>query len=421
MSLRSVHSASLRRPSKGDALLTTLLTGFFGPVYRIFLKLVGAQPDPSKGKTDSPSPLSLLLGLSLGLLFLPGCGSESPDPASVSGTNRLPFSPRTYAIQRAPTPPTIDGRLTETAWAEADWTAPFVNSQGRNQPSPPFQTRAKMMWDDTYLYVAAQLEESDVRATFTTRDTSIWRENAFELFIDPDGDTHNYYEYQINARETQWDLLLTKPYRDAETPRISAWDIRGLKKGVTVQGTLNEPSDTDEGWTVELALPWSVLAETAPNAQPPQDGDQWRLNLTRMQWPVTVTDGNYVQDTTDSGAFAWSPQGGTGNYHKPERWGIVEFSTAPTNAPADTVRVPPNERVKWALRRLYYRQNAYREANGTYASSLRALNAADISLENRTFNPRLQTTQSSYEITASGANGASVHIRHDGKVWTTTE
>jgi hypothetical protein len=275
------------------------------------------------------------------------------------------------------------------------------------------------MWDDTYLYVAAQLEEPDVRASFTTRDTSIWRENAFELFIDPNGDTHNYYEYQINARETQWDLLLTKPYRDEETPRISAWDIRGLKKAVAVRGTLNDPSDTDEGWTVELALPWSVLEETAPNAQPPQDGDQWRLNLTRMQWPVTVENGNYVRDTTDRGAFAWSPQGGTGNFHKPERWGIVEFSDAPTNATADSVRVPPNEHVKWALRRLYYRQNAFQEEHGAYTSSLSALNAGDISLEDRPFDPSLQTTQSSYEITTPGANGTTVHIRHDGKVWTT--
>jgi hypothetical protein len=347
-----------------------------------------------------------------------GCGDESGE-ATVSPPDRIPFQPRTYAVQRATTAPTIDGQLTDASWSETEWTAPFVDSRGRDSPAPPHRTRAKLMWDDTYLYVAAQLEEPDVRASFTTRDTSIWRENAFELFIDPDGDTHNYYEYQINARETQWDLLLTKPYRDEETPRISAWDIRGLKKAVAVRGTLNDPSDTDEGWTVELALPWSVLEETAPNAQPPQDGDQWRLNLTRMQWPVTVENGNYVRDTTDRGAFAWSPQGGTGNFHKPERWGIVEFSDAPTNATADSVRVPPNEHVKWALRRLYYRQNAFQEEHGAYTSSLSALNAGDISLEDRPFDPSLQTTQSSYEITTPGANGTTVHIRHDGKVWTT--
>ncbi len=366
-------------------------------------------------------PRRLLVLWMLGGLVLSGCGDPSSESLSSSNRDLLPYNPRTYAVQRAATAPTIDGDLTDPSWAAAAWTAPFVDSRGRNRAAPPYRTRAKMMWDDSYLYVAAQLEEPHVRASFTTRDTSIWRENAFELFIDPDGDTHNYYEYQINARETQWDLLLTKPYRDADTPRLSAWDIRGLKKAVAVQGTLNDPSDTDEGWTVELALPWSVLAEMAPDGQSPEVGDQWRLNLTRMQWPVTVEDERYVQDTTDSGAFAWSPQAGTGNYHKPERWGIVEFSDAPTNAPSDSVRVPPNEHVKWALRRLYYRQNAYEDEHGSYASSLSTLNADAISLENRSFDPSLQTTQSSYEITAPGANGTTVHIRHDGKVWITKD
>jgi hypothetical protein len=358
----------------------------------------------------------LVVGL-FGLLGLGVFAIGAPGAVSPEATERLPFNPRTYTIQRAASPLQIDGHLDEGAWTEAPWTAPFVNSIGRDAPAPPFRTQAKMMWDERYLYVAAKLEEPHVRAAFTTRDTTVWRENAFELFIDPNGDTHHYYEYQINARETQWDLLLTKPYRDGGTA-LSAWDIRGLKKGVAVQGTLNDPSDDDESWTVELALPWSVLAEAASDGRP-ADGDQWRMNLTRMQWPVTVVDGEYVQDSTDSDASSWSPQGGSGNFHKPERWGIIEFSDAPVGSAPDSVRISSTERAKWALRRLYYRQNDHREEHGTYASSLRALDASEISLDDRPFDPVLQTTQSGYEITAPGANGLTVHIRHDGKVWTT--
>lgn len=355
-----------------------------------------------------------------GLLVVAGCvGDEAAGTTAADFADRPPFNPRTYAVHRIASPPTIDGRLTDDGWQQAAWTAPFVNSRGRDEPAPPFQTRAKMMWDDDFLYVAAELEEPHVRASFTTRDTSVWRENAFELFIDPTGDTHNYYEYQINARETQWDLLLTKPYRDGGIP-ISAWDIRGLKKGVAVQGTLNDPSDTDDGWTVELALPWSVLAEAAPEAQPPRDGDQWRMNLTRMQWPATVSDGTYVRDTTSNDASAWSPQV-DGGFHMPERWGIVEFVDTPVGTDADSVRIPRNERVKWALRRLYYRQRSYRDENGTYAPSLDALNAAEVSLREGAFEPSLTATQSLYEITAPGPNGTVVHIRHDGYVWTTEE
>jgi len=356
-----------------------------------------------------PALLGLcLLGLSVG----PCLGTPGTAPP-----DSLPFNPRTYAIQRAPTAPTIDGRLTDDAWTRASWTAPFVNSEGRDRPAPPFRTRAKLMWDDRYLYLAAELEEPDVRASFTTRDTTVWRENAFEVFIDPTGDTHHYYELQINARETQWDLLLTKPYRDGGVP-ISAWDLRGLKKGVAVQGTLNDPSDTDAGWTVELALPWSVLAEAAPNAEPPSDGDRWRLNLTRMQWPTSVVDGAYLRDTSSNDASAWSPQG-PGTFHMPERWGIVEFSDAAVGTPSGSVPVRRIERIEWALRRLYYRQNAYEDEHGTYAASLRALDASSLSLDERAFSPTLQTTQSTYEITAPSGTGRTVHIRHDGTVWTT--
>jgi hypothetical protein len=366
--------------------------------------------------TFRPRPLVLVLPLVLGAV-LSGCAGDASAPDAANFAERLPFQPRTYAAQRAPSPPTIDGRLTEAAWSRAAWTAPFVNSEGRDRPAPPFRTRAKMMWDDRYLYLAARLEEPDVRASFTTRDTTVWRENAFEVFIDPTGDTHHYYEFQINARETQWDLMLTRPYRDGGVP-ISAWDLRGLKKGVAVQGTLNDPSDTDTSWTVELALPWAVLAEAAPDAEPPSGGDRWRINLTRMQWPASVVDGAYVRDTTGNDAAAWSPQG-QGSFHMPERWGVVEFSDAAVGADADSVRVTRTGRLKWALRRLYYRQRAHRSAHGTYAASLDALGAGKVPAPDG-FAPTLRATQSLYEITTPGPDGTVLHIRQDGRVWTTT-
>jgi hypothetical protein len=72
----------------------------------------------------------------------------------------------------------------------------------------------KMVWDDEYLYVAAEMEEPDIWATLTERDSVIFHDNDFEVFIDPDGDTHAYYELEVNALATAWDLMLLKPYRD---------------------------------------------------------------------------------------------------------------------------------------------------------------------------------------------------------------
>ena len=87
-----------------------------------------------------------------------------------------------------------------------------------------------MLWDDKYLYIGAAMVEPHVWATLTERDAVIYHDNDFEVFIDPDGDTHLYYEIEINALGTVWDLLLVRPYRDGG-PAIDAWDVRWTADG----------------------------------------------------------------------------------------------------------------------------------------------------------------------------------------------
>ena len=126
----------------------------------------------------------------------------------------------------------------------------------------------KMLWDDDYFYIAGYLEEPQLWATLTQRDSIIYMDNDFEVFIDPDGDTHNYYEMEMNALNTVWDLFLVRPYRDGG-PAITSWDIKGLKTAVKLNGTINDSGDKDKGWFVEIAIPWDVLKEAAvPKAAP---------------------------------------------------------------------------------------------------------------------------------------------------------
>jgi len=99
-------------------------------------------------------PIVAAAGL-LACLGLAGCGGDAAAPSDVAFTERRPFAPRTYVAQRTSAAPTIDGNLTDDAWTRAAWTAPFVNSDGRDRPAPPFRTRAKMTWDDRFLYLAA--------------------------------------------------------------------------------------------------------------------------------------------------------------------------------------------------------------------------------------------------------------------------
>jgi hypothetical protein len=332
---------------------------------------------------------------------------------------KLPFAPKHAIVSRATAPVTIDGTLDDAAWQAAPWSDDFVDIQGTDALRPRFRTRAKMLWDDNYFYVAAELDEPDIWGTLTERDSVIFRDNDFELFIDPDGDTHNYYELEVNVLGTPWDLLLPQPYRDGGSA-IHGWDIAGLKVGVNVRGTLNHPGDRDQAWTVEIAMPWKALSEAAPGRRSPKAGEQWRVNFSRVEWLIDIKDGAYVKRLDASTGkslpednWVWSPQGAI-NMHMPERWGYVQFADTPTA----TFVEDQNERVKWALRRLYYRQRRYAAAhNGQYATDLATLDAATISVDGVAFKPSMQVTDSLYEISAPGFNGATVRIRQDGKVW----
>jgi hypothetical protein len=249
---------------------------------------------------------------------------------------RLPLG-RSYVCHWSPGPVTIDGLLDDSAWASAPWSEEFIDIVGDTAPAPPLRTRFKLLWDSTYLYVAAELEEPHVWATITARDAIIYRDDDFEVFIDPDGDGLNYYEIEINALGTVWDLLLVRPYREGG-PAITAWDIRGLRSAVHVDGTLNDPSDTDGGLIVEMALPWAVLVQAAKSRRLPTDGEEWRMNFSRVEWDVAVEDGAYRKILDPASGrprhehnSAWAPQGAV-NMHLPERWGTVRFRDARATA-----------------------------------------------------------------------------------------
>src|SRR6266540_3885797 len=336
-----------------------------------------ARAHRSNGMRLRAARLSLLCVLA----FAPvGAQREAAD------LEALPFAPRSYVCYRAPSRLNIDGKLDEPVWTAVSWSDAFVDIEGDGRPVPRFRTRMKMSWDDEYFYVAAEMEEPDVWATLTERDSVIFHDNDFEVFIDPDGDTHAYYELEVNALGTVWDLLLMKPYRDGGSA-INGWDIEGLRVGVDVRGTVNQTTDRDEGWTVEIAMPWKILREAAPDRRPPKAGDRWRVNFSRVQWQVDVADGRYAKrlrpgthDPLPENNWVWSPQGAI-NMHMPERWGYVQFANVAAGSGPESFVDDPNERVKWALRRLYYRQRPFRDANGRYAATLDALHGSDIRMD----------------------------------------
>jgi hypothetical protein len=367
-------------------------------------------------------------------------GQQFLPPPALIGERRFPvpaiaYAPRTYACARALAPLQIDGVPDEPDWQAAPWTEEFGDIEGPARPAPRFRTRARMLWDDTFFYVSAEMEEPDLWATYDRRDMVIFHEHDFEVFIDPDGDTHEYYELEMNALNTIWDLLLLRPYRDGG-PAVNAWDIAGLRTAVHLDGTINDPRDRDRGWSVEIAIPWSVLAECAHRASPPLAGDQWRVNFSRVEWRIDPREVGYEKRKDPATGkplpednWTWSPQGLVA-MHYPEMWGLVEFcdtrpgasSPAGASDPVVTpgaagrsalgVRPESDAAAKWTLRLAYYAEKELFEREGRFSvdpQELPGFPARPVDL---------RVTQSSFEATVPSTDGrGTLHIRSDGRTW----
>ncbi len=370
--------------------------------------------------------LALFLTIMTGLLPLTG----SLNSSLLYRVEEPAISPaaRYYMCFRTSQPLTIDGRLEEDAWKKVYWSEDFIDIQGKSKPKPRYKTRVKLLWDDDYFYIGAELEEPQVWATLTKRDSIIYQDNDFEVFIDPDGDSHLYYELEINALNTVWDLLLVKPYRDGG-PAIHSWDIQGLKTAVAVNGTLNDPKDKDKGWTVEIALPWEVLKEASPFKKRPEPGESWRLNFSRVEYRVKIVDGSYQKEKDPTTGrdlpednWTWAPQGLI-NIHYPEMWGYVQFTATEAGRAKEYCDEDQDAEVKWALRKIYYRQRKLYSEQGKWAERWEDLNlTGDRQLKVKDFGypPLIMATDSLFEAIYIGKDGQKWHIRQDGLIWKTS-
>ncbi len=334
--------------------------------------------------------LVVILFLSISLLSPPIVPLSSPAPP-VADNPYLP--PKGYVCYRAHQPIEVDGRIDEDEWKDAPWSDPFEDIEGDKRPKPRYRTRVKMLWDDQNLYIAAQLEEPHVWGTLRQHDSVIFKDNDFEVFIDPDGDNHLYGELELNALNTTWDLLLSKPYKD-QGKAIDAWEITGLRTAVHVDGTLNDPSDTDRGWSVEIAWPWKSLLELTNRPIPPADGDQWRINFSRVEWEHSIVAGQYrkVKGKREEN-WVWSPQGVI-DMHRPETWGYLQFSTGTPGSVA--FRPDPVGPARHTLHRVYYAQKAFFMRHGRFATTLKELQLD--ALQKERFAPiKLQVTDHDFE------------------------
>ena len=254
-----------------------------------------------------------------------------------------------YTAYRAAEPIAIDGHLDEPSWL-ATLRSPRFRDMSHGGPTI-HDTRAAVLWDDANLYVGFWIEEPFVEATLKNRDDPIYQDNDVEVFI---AGQDAYYEFEINAHGTVYEALFVwedayeRDRYDQESglgrhapgaqpfygvglknhprgPRMGffQWDLPGMQSAVHIDGTLNDNSDRDRGWTVELAFPWSgmnLLTQRDGRAAPPNNGDTWGMDFSRFN---QYREASPAQDNS---GWCWSPHG-IMDSHIPEVFTQVTFST----------------------------------------------------------------------------------------------
>ena len=325
--------------------------------------------------------------------------------------------PESYVVYQAIDSITIDGIADEDSWQQIDFSKDFIDIEGEKKPE--YQTNVKMLWDDNYLYFYAKMEEPHIWATLKQRDTVIFYNNDFEIFIDPDGDSNNYLEFEMNALNTVWDLFIVKPYREP-SPIIDNWDIKGLKSAVHIEGSLNDPSDIDKYWSVEVAIPWEAMEEANVFGNGHED-QFWRINFSRVNWDFQLEGNTYSRKRDEKGNFlpeynwVWSPQGVI-NMHEPEHWGYVYFSSKKAGE-KEGFKIPLDEKIKWFLFKLYREQKKFKQEHGEWIQEIEDFETPSFEVNGHTLTPKLENHSTGWNIAiTSPFTGDTYIIKEDGRL-----
>lgn len=238
-----------------------------------------------------------------------GAAAERPDTNQGAGIPSLEAK-RAANIE-------LDGNLNEPAWAAAPWTDAFVDTLSGDDAE--FRARAKVLWDDEHFYVGFEVDDDYLTSDFEEQDDHLWEADCVEIMVDPDGDQRNYFEMQVSPRNVSFDTRYDTR-RQPQPIGHDDWDS-GLRSAVNVRGDLDD-DDGDEGYTVEIAIPWAAFDAGASPATKPNANDAWRVNF-------------YVMDSREEGqrANGWSPPR-VRDFHVPARFGRITFTDPASPPPA---------------------------------------------------------------------------------------
>ncbi len=216
-----------------------------------------------------------------------------------------------YTVLRTAGKITLDGILDEEDWMAAPSFSPFQFpwwTAGEKE-----QTEVKMLWDDNFLYLAYKCDDKNIWADHYNTNSDTYQDDCVEMFWDPkpSDPKRKYNMFEFNCIGNLLSVYVGSGVSIKE--KISRIMVPHISQ--SLQGTVNDDSDEDTGWILEVAVRFADYKELFEGTTP-KDGDMWRIGLNRCG------------GKTNTQSSQWSPsQTEKSNFHRPEDFGKVFFST----------------------------------------------------------------------------------------------
>jgi len=218
-----------------------------------------------------------------------------------------------YDVKRTTQKIVIDGIADEADWASAE-VAHYQfawHTEGEKEA-----TEVRMLWDDTFLYLYYKCDDKWIWAEHYNTNSTTYKDDCIELFWDPnpkDTSRRKYNMFEINCIGN----LLSVYVGSGQPIKEKISRILPPHIAQTVNGTVNDDSDIDEGWVIEVAVRFEDYTEIYDGSTP-DEGDMWRIGLNRLG------------GKTNQQHSMWSPsQTEKPNFHRPQDFGEIYFRTLP--------------------------------------------------------------------------------------------
>ncbi len=209
-----------------------------------------------------------------GLLAAGGCGSAL-QPTSQQEDNRGPGLQAGYAGQYM----LIDGELDEAVWKQAKV---YELRQAGSSRTPEEGGKIRLAWDDEYLYVAADLEDSDMVSEALADERDYERlGDLIGVFLTPDQDKSQTWHWRLCVTPTGRQAAAWFPGRGRIGLASNMQYQCGLRVATKVKGSVNNWRDKDKRWTAELAMPIRDITARGESFGPDA---RWRILIVRYNY-----------------------------------------------------------------------------------------------------------------------------------------